>query len=904
MSDDKTLDQMMEHLYGEMSPQEEDLFLDRVDASPELSGEVAQYRKILTAYRLAPEVSAPAGAAARALAEAKRLRALSTPLYQEEPERREERVPVTSLQDVAISAPAIESTEDIESVVRPMVATGVADIIVNVAKDVDAERVGITAAHNGSSAPAAMAPSVDVGDAAEATSEVASEAELEPVVQRQDGKVKCLLAKSAGNSVEGEGAVAPVASPEPLFNWKILGVAASCALGVGLYVLISGANPDAQVSALNVKSKIDHSVGHNKVAKKEARSLERTALDSVAAKHGDNEDWKADEKKVAKAVPLPAKTRRDSPTLQTKMPEARKDDDGLKSELAQTVSALKPEPDGIAESKQLLAAVPAAPSVSSGATPSWLPPEAPVLEVVAGAHDVAPRSRDLPQSPASSESVGAKERASAMKPKSGQPLLRDGLVPESAEKAKGAELATPTVKIGAAFRVATDAISKIELKKPASSMGDEGKKAVAAAESVRSREQEFEGAKRQLVIQDGQLREVIVAESRPVERGPVEPTKQMRVDINSNTSGDPASQSVKTLSVTPTEELVPNSSVSASGVVSAPAGIPHGARVLRQPAQSAPAESGDSTTRRVVRVTGNAIQLDSREVVEEPAVAVAGVTTALEVAAKEKEVPVIPPLAETATLPIAPDGPEPIVMAETTLPDLAEVLPAHEVRVKGGSAEKKIELAPASAKLHSDVDSNKSLKDQLQDASTVKSPPSVATPEKISVVAPASQLPVSREEKGKVVMDPVVADAGSALELRLSGKESGVELLALAKRLYDANAMMRCLFVVDEALGKSLASNEQGEALTLKARVELKLRRFNDMQKTIGLLHPLNRVAADALLVLRTATMKSLDIPADSATSVAPAEAPVLTQPAQIPAAPDKNTSRWNPPSTDPYHRP
>lgn len=85
MTDDERMNSIIDHLYGEMEPETEEKFLEDAIASKHLSKELAETRKLLTAYRLAPASSPPEGVAAIALKEAALHTANNTPLY-EEPE--------------------------------------------------------------------------------------------------------------------------------------------------------------------------------------------------------------------------------------------------------------------------------------------------------------------------------------------------------------------------------------------------------------------------------------------------------------------------------------------------------------------------------------------------------------------------------------------------------------------------------------------------------------------------------------------------------------------------------------------------------------------------------------------------------------------------------------------------
>lgn len=85
MDKDKITDNILEHLYGEMDFEQEDEFLQEAEQSGDISSELADTRKILTAYRLSASAKAPSVNVAQIIADAKRQKAKATPLYQEAP---------------------------------------------------------------------------------------------------------------------------------------------------------------------------------------------------------------------------------------------------------------------------------------------------------------------------------------------------------------------------------------------------------------------------------------------------------------------------------------------------------------------------------------------------------------------------------------------------------------------------------------------------------------------------------------------------------------------------------------------------------------------------------------------------------------------------------------------------
>ncbi|GHS94434.1 hypothetical protein FACS1894107_14200 [Planctomycetales bacterium] len=138
-------------------------------------------------------------------------------------------------------------------------------------------------------------------------------------------------------------------------------------------------------------------------------------------------------------------------------------------------------------------------------------------------------------------------------------------------------------------------------------------------------------------------------------------------------------------------------------------------------------------------------------------------------------------------------------------------------------------------------------------------------------------------------------------------------LLISARELYRDGKLMTLLFELDDAVIAQLPAAAQAEAWALKARVELKLNRLQDMKKSIAALRPLNGLDAQALNKLRDLALAQANtdaeiLPTPLSAASAPRRVAVITAPPAHPA-PVAEISEVTPRaanprfSTDPYDR-
>ncbi len=85
--------------------------------------------------------------------------------------------------------------------------------------------------------------------------------------------------------------------------------------------------------------------------------------------------------------------------------------------------------------------------------------------------------------------------------------------------------------------------------------------------------------------------------------------------------------------------------------------------------------------------------------------------------------------------------------------------------------------------------------------------------------------------------------------------DSVAQLIQKAEALYLKKSYLQALFGVEEALLQAVSRQDRISALTLKARIELQLKSFAEMQETISTLRPLSPLDASALQVLYNAAL-------------------------------------------------
>ncbi len=917
MSDDKTLDQIIDHLYGEMSPHEEDSFLDRVESAPALGDEVAQYRKILTAYRLVPEGVAPAGAALRALAAAR----------QEARAAAEAEIPAeTPPQEATKSQPASVNlvTPPVLTVVPPLVQDGAVEAAGSerAVQESDALAASPEAAlpELAQESPFYVdetAKTVTLTDAAAAEIErdacsaeqpaatraaAVSQPDVVPGASEDPAKPEADsdLVEKESTAADFAGAAlqtaADTALKNPVINLKMLSAAAAVAFCAGLYVLLSG-SPEKKGAAVVT--------GEAKVGKKQLEIASDTML-----KQSQNAELLAQPAAAGQSAPAAANSTNVAVGSDAVPSAGEREVASRAVALDEEVQIQEAEVHNFGDGDELANALPQEPKDEDAAVPAkperandWALARQPVV-----AAPVTPGAFVAPADPLEMKKVAENELAGTVPALERRPdASRSGTLP--VKPSAPAVASAPAVPASAAAPAALPARSssspekQVPTDKSVSSMPDRVASApvVAAAPAARPSTSLAQPAK--LDQQKGAAVEITADSAQPLLALKDAPAAagtdgaSERVGRDSKRSDEATTQKIlKTPESKPKEDshlfLRENAGITGNA---APSSAPmdtfgtgmtgQSAGVLKKDVEPlAPAEVG----------AAKAIPMRQRAVAEITPGPGAGLPASGEVNGKPADQP-------------RPSG--------ATSSEFADVLRAHESGTPVAATSSGVMAKPApAAKVAAGVA-----------AAGQPAAPDVAAVKKAESVAPRSyerRSGMRVEEKAEEAR-PAVPAQDVLIDVRLNGKESGTELLAIAKRLYDANAVMRCLFVVDEALDKQLVSSDQEEALTLKARVELKLHRFSDMEKTIQRLLPLNRVAADALTVLRTAGLSqsqrsavfsrptvSAPTPqaaapapvAESKTTVAPAAKAEAVQP--VPAAENNSEKRWNPPSTDPYYRP
>ncbi|GHV19080.1 hypothetical protein AGMMS49959_02880 [Planctomycetales bacterium] len=178
---------------------------------------------------------------------------------------------------------------------------------------------------------------------------------------------------------------------------------------------------------------------------------------------------------------------------------------------------------------------------------------------------------------------------------------------------------------------------------------------------------------------------------------------------------------------------------------------------------------------------------------------------------------------------------------------------------------------------------------------------------------PAQSEPAQSEPVAVAAIEPTASEPTQLEPTPSESAPSEPMLLISARELYRDGKLMTLLFELDDAAIAQLPAAAQAEAWALKARVELKLNRLQDMKKSIAALRPLNALDAQALnklrdLALAQANTEAEILPTPLSAASAPRRVAVITAPPSHPA-PVAEISEVTPRaanprfSTDPYDR-
>ena len=147
--------------------------------------------------------------------------------------------------------------------------------------------------------------------------------------------------------------------------------------------------------------------------------------------------------------------------------------------------------------------------------------------------------------------------------------------------------------------------------------------------------------------------------------------------------------------------------------------------------------------------------------------------------------------------------------------------------------------------------------------------------------------------------------------------DTAEDLIHKSEALYLQKSYLQALFGVEEALSRTDNNKETTTALILKARIELKLKSFSDVQSTITKLRPLSPLEASALQVLLNASINHIrtenqkeNIAADPESDITYIEPKRKVSPTkeitilkQVPKKRKKSKKKSFNPSTDTYYK-
>ncbi len=167
--------------------------------------------------------------------------------------------------------------------------------------------------------------------------------------------------------------------------------------------------------------------------------------------------------------------------------------------------------------------------------------------------------------------------------------------------------------------------------------------------------------------------------------------------------------------------------------------------------------------------------------------------------------------------------------------------------------------------------------------------------------------PVAREIKPEVIKTD---------KIEFKDSDNAAELIQKAEALYLQNSYLQALYGAEEALSRASLNEDKISALVLKARIELKLNSFNDMNATITQLRSLSPLEASALQILCNAGLNHNRIESHKENIAAKVERPAVNSDAKNeyiieerilqnqPSAPSvkRKKSKFNP-TTDTYYK-
>ncbi len=139
--------------------------------------------------------------------------------------------------------------------------------------------------------------------------------------------------------------------------------------------------------------------------------------------------------------------------------------------------------------------------------------------------------------------------------------------------------------------------------------------------------------------------------------------------------------------------------------------------------------------------------------------------------------------------------------------------------------------------------------------------------EPVMALSENSRTPIAKEIKpGTVKTD----------KIEFKDSDNAAELIQKAEALYLQNSYLQALYGAEEALTRASLKEDKISALVLKARIELKLKSFNDMNTTIARLKPLSPLEASALQILCNAGLNHNRAEIRKETNAAKVERPYL----------------------------
>ncbi len=810
MDKNEITDNILAHLYGEMNPEEEDHFLAEAENDKELGDELAETRKLLTAYRIAPEKKAPAIDLNEIMKEAAREKALRTPLYQEEEPVREETGPVitekhkekkTAKQEAVI--PVIDMTSSKESQKKPAQAD-------------EPEMKTVLEVRNSDTPKPAQEMPVTQENIPEKTVELSQKEPSVQIAAAEQPAEKIITIPEIEKNAAG-GAF-------PLF--KVAAVIAVVAGGALFFAMTPESAPKSEKTDTTVRQTEEPVLSQNvqeKAAVKTAATPERADKISVMKEQETGKDTILEKQTAVFAETPNAPLATPAPAKAAETPKA-----------APTADLAKIATPEMPKDKETVTA--------------------PVVNDIPDTPMIATEAIETPKVKAIADEIVFEKDLTQAKPATGQPKT---------------VASSNTEKENATVASGVPAIDPVAIEKLAAKNSDFNQ---------------------------------LTTSGIPEFTDSLQPHEKQKVSARNS---ETITETSDTTDKDKTAALLAAAPASPANVEGALSNIDDNTQKIRHILKRSSKSDQAEAKRENNRSTLSSAPIMAAEI-QSPAVGTSLPEPQKEVAKTTLNADTAPGIPGIISEEIKPASmpSTPAITSSTGLPPVNDEVEAPQ----------KMTAALPPMPKHSTETKMRALTPTLAKEETQQSSAPEAEPAQAPAGLAKEFKPAPLASTGKAVTDEAadkdnnnkLSDAEKIKMFNITGLESPEELLSKARLLNEYQAYMRALFAVSEALDKGLTGSNLREALTMKARMEFKLRQYDNMGKTIDRLRESDPTAASALEMLRMAAQSRLNnriiISQPSVKSAVPA---ARSKQAPLPGTKAYSTEDKNKfnPTTDPYYR-